>query len=461
VEETQSQPVKERLRPWERGGLLALLLIVLAFGLVVEWRGALMKRRMTDLGVFLRAAWAVRAGEDFYATEDDNHWHYCYPPLFALVLTPLADAPPGADRAGMLPFGVSVAIWYGLSLVFLALAVHWLAGALEQCSAHPAVRAVPRGSRRWWALRVLPVVVCLPILGASLVRGQVDALLLMLLCGMAAAALRGRSGRAGLWLAGAICLKIIPAYLLIYPLWRRDRRWLGGCAVGLLVGLVLIPTAVLGPTVTWVRYRKLGEMVILPALGGSGDRTMAKELTDTTSTDSQSFVAILHNTLHFDRDTRPAQAAPLIRKAHWAIGGLLTLLTLLAARRRPASDPSAQALLMGALFLLMILSSPVCHLLYFCLAIPTLMGLIASAWETQQTAAETPRLGKGLILVLSFYLVANTLPRLPGLEVLRDGGLAMHAALLLWGVACARVWQPRRARVETANTMSTRPSLAA
>ena len=35
---------------------------------------------MTDLHVYLRAAWAVRAGADIYDVVDDNRWHYQYPP---------------------------------------------------------------------------------------------------------------------------------------------------------------------------------------------------------------------------------------------------------------------------------------------------------------------------------------------------------------------------------------------
>ena len=41
----------------------------------------------------------------------------------------------------------------------------------------------------------------------------------------------------------------------------------------------------------------------------------------------------------------------------------------------------AQLLVLSALFLLMILISPVCHLHYFCLSIPILMGLIAATWD--------------------------------------------------------------------------------
>src|SRR5690349_17879964 len=81
------------LAPLERWGLYAVFMTVLVFGGVVEFRSAFLRRHMTDLGVYLRAAWAVRSGEDLYDITDDNHWHYQYPPLFAILLVPLADPP--------------------------------------------------------------------------------------------------------------------------------------------------------------------------------------------------------------------------------------------------------------------------------------------------------------------------------------------------------------------------------
>ena len=85
-------------------------------------------------------------------------------------------------------------------------------------------------------------------------RGQVNPLVVMCFCGTLAALLRGRSGRAGWWLAWPICIKVYPAYLLLYPLVRRDGRFLIGCAAGLLVGLVLVPLAVFGPQQTLAYY---------------------------------------------------------------------------------------------------------------------------------------------------------------------------------------------------------------
>src|SRR5262249_1938558 len=82
----------------------------------------------------------------------------------------------------------------------------------------------------------------------------------------------------------------------------------------------------------------------------------------------------------------------------------------------------------GALVLNMVLVSPVCHLHYFCLTVPLVMGLLAASWE----GGGGPRLGIGLALVLGVNLAANVLPQFPLFQVLRDAGLAMYGGLLLW-----------------------------
>lgn len=422
--------------PGTRGGLALCAGLVLAFGGLVELRSAFLSQRLGDVGVFLRAAWAVRAGEDLYAVTDSKGFHYHYPPLLAILLTPLADPPPGTQTAGVVPYPVSVAIVYVVNLACLALAVQLLAGALEALSAERGVRGPDRGVRRWWALRLVPVLACLPPIGHTLMRGQVGLLLLFLLCGMAAALLRGQRFRAGLWLSAAICLKVIPAYLLVLPLWRRDGRCLAGGALGLAIGLAAVPAAVFGPVRTWAYAREWAGVLAAPGLGLGGDASRARELTDVTATDSQSFQAMIHNTRYPEAATRPRQASPATRAAHWLIGGALTALTLLVGQRG-AGSAAGQILTFGSLIVVMVLVSPVCHLHYFCLAVPLVMGLMAWRWQEQRG----PGLGLGLWLLLAADLAANGLPQLAAFQPLREGGLAAYGALLLWLSATAALWR--------------------
>lgn len=436
-----------RLSPWQQRGLVFLFVLFLLFGGLVEFRSAFLQHRKGDLDCFLRAGWAVRSGAGLYDVTDDNGFHYNYPPLLAVLVAPLADPPAGADRSGMLPWPVSVAIWYGFSLLCLAFAVHYLAGALEQSSADPAVRAQPRGCRRWWAMRIVPLLACLVPIGHTLMRGQANLLLLALLCGCLGAVLHGRRFQAGLCLAGAICLKVFPAFLLLFPLWRRDGRCLIGCAAGLVLGLAVIPALALGPVQTWHSYEKFLVVTIRPGLGMGADRSRATELTNVTATDSQSLLAVLHNSLHPNPAFRPPQAAAGVRWGSGLAGILLTLLALRAAGRQRNSGPVATVLLFGCLVLNMILLSPVCHLHYFCLMVPLVMGLLAARWEW----AKTLSVGAGLTLLLVLNWVADLLPQFPSLQLLRDTGIAMYGALALWIVGVMTLWRRTRLNVSAVN----------
>jgi hypothetical protein len=437
-----SQKEFEPLKLWEKFAIGLMLALLVLFAIPVEIRSAFLDRRMGDLGCYLRAAWAVRAGVDMYGVTEDNGWHYNYPPLYAILMTPLADPPTRDVPAGVpdvpytLPYSVSVGINYFVQLLCLVCAVHLLARGVERAASDPAVRTLPWGCRRWWLLRSLPVLACLPPIGHTLMRGQANFVLLLCICGLIAGLLQQRRLTAGVYLAGAICLKIFPAYLLLVPFWRRDLRCIAGCGLGLFVGLALIPLLVLGPERTVSSYRQLGIVLVGPALGLGDDKTRAEELINVTATDSQSFRAIIHNSIYLDRTTRPNQASPLVQRIHWALGGAFTLATLaVAGFRRTLSGPPL-VLFIGSLTLIMILMSPVCHTHYFALSLPLVMGLIAWSWERTGTVSLSP----GIVVLIVVQIIGNTLPLLPATEVLKDVGLATYTALVLWVLACIVVW---------------------
>ncbi len=186
-------------------------------------------------------------------------------------------------------------------------------------------------------------------------------------------------------------------------------------------------------------YQKLAVVLIGPALHLSNDDSRAKELIEATATDSQSFLVVLHNTLHLDQDRwhRPPTAAPAVRYAHFALAGLCTLLTLAAASRRRREDGPGVALFLGALTLIMLVSSPVCHTHYFMLSLPLVMALLARMWDRAGDA----RLSRGVWVLLLTQLIGNALPLIPALDILKDAGLALYTALGLWAVACLSLWR--------------------
>ena len=435
-------PAARPLVRWERLVVIGVLLATIPLGYMVVRRAAFMQRRMGDIGCYLRAAWAVRTGADPYTIVAEILFHYNYPPFLAIAMTPLADAPAGEPRPWMLPFAMSVFVWYAVNLVCLALGIHWLAGALEEHALPESSHTGLAGAYRWWALRVFPFLVCMVPIGHSFMRGQVNPIVIMCLCACMAALIRGRSWRAGWWLSWPISIKVFPAFLLIYPLVQRNWRCLGGCAIGLFTALVVIPVVCLGPQRTYEYYDEFVRVTLAPGLGLGHDESRYEELTQLRSTDSQSFVAMLHNTIHGDPATRPPDASPELRRVSYVLGAAALLFALWAGRwGRSAVGPEIP-LYLGSVVMVMLFLCPVCHLHYYSMALPMVMGLVAARWK----GSLDPAIGAGFVVLLVVNFVGNGLPNLPGCEWLRERGFATYPALILWGTALVVLWRSARRR---------------
>lgn len=452
----------------ERVGLWVLFGIVCLFGLETLRRSAFMQTRMTDAEVFFRAGWAVRTGHDIYSVTDTNGWHYLYPSIFAALMTPLA-VPPRGDEASLwwfVPYPLAVAAWYAVGVLAMALGVHWFARAIEESSEDAAARTTPALSRRWWTLRIWPVLACSVSIFSTLGRGQVAGLLLMMLGGAALAAVRARPWRAGLWLAGAISLKVFPAFLLIVPGLSRSWRWLGGAAVGLALGLFVLPALVYGPTRTLEYHREWARVMFTPAMsaasvpaatggpssanaGGQAadaDRSRWEELHSFRRVDNQSPLSILHHAVWADtplgeRPERPARWTQLV---HLGFVAVLTLTAALAAGLRllpvPGESPIAQflketwpiatwhradtVLVMGVFVAITLAATPVCQPDYFTLCVPLVMALIARGMA--RADGELP--AWCMLLAVGFALL-HVPPRIDALWPTKMYGLGMAANL--------------------------------
>lgn len=454
----------------EFAGLLGILLAILVFGYVVIDRSSLSDRVRTDAQVFFRAGHAalvqlrgptpVPKHLELYNIQDANGWHYIYPSLFAVTMIPFADAPPDAPAFDR-PSPVAIGAWYVLTLAAALWSAHLLARAAELAipsliRPRPDDPPIPWHRRRsWWTLRIWPLLAVAPDLGSTLSRGQVNTLLLL---GVAAAAYClavRRHALAGLCLAASICLKIIPGFLLLFPVIRRDVRFTLGCAAGGLLGLVILPGAVFGPA-TMVDYNiKWLEKVGLPGLGMGKDQSRADELTDFRNTDNQSIQGIIHNSMHVatPRPERPERPAAWVRPAHALIGAAFTLATIWVAlagrispahwwRRRPSYGPVEIVLLLGLLTAVMLIVSPVTHRHYFVLLLPTWTALLALMIDPSDG-----RLRRGAVAGVLVYVAATTAPRLTGVDLidpvvwaLRDFGLAQWASIALWAVGARVLW---------------------
>ena len=270
-------------------------------------------------------------------------------------------------------------------------------------------------------MRLVPLVLVLPAGGRTLARGQVNTIVLALLAGWAAGLVTGRRVRAGVCLAFAICIKVIPAFLILHPLLRRDGRCLSGLALGLFFALVVLPVAVSGPDAALAQARTFLDVTLRPGLGTGGDASRAAELTDVTGTDSQSILCVLHNFRFANPWARTPDVAPWTRVAHWTTAGLLTVFTLIVHGRRSFS-PRNEVAFIGALMTVMTVITPINHLHYFVFALP----LATALWSRPHRQVPYEALG--------FFLIANVASMLPILA-LRMYGLTTVAALLLWAMS--------------------------
>jgi hypothetical protein len=465
-------PARWRWSAKERRWLILALCAIIAFGCYLERRTALRTVPMTDLSVFANAAWAVRTAANLYDVSDCHGWHYQYPPLLAIAFVPLADPPPpplpplspGESRTrantpwgypveGSQFFGlhrenarffIIIALWYVVSVVGICFSAHALACTLEGRELCEPPPIDEKARRRWWELRLLPLLVCAGSLGTDLSRGQVDIAMLAIIAAGLYLAMRRCELVSGLCLAIPAAVKLFPPFLLLYPLWRRRWRMAVGVVFGVGLGLVFVPTAVFGPRRAIQLYHTWFEVLAKPALGAGSDRSRAIELTDMTSSDNQSLLAAIHNWeyLDFPRGNHPAQSAPALRVAVYVVGALALAAFGLAAGWRGNDPPRDLLILAGLLIGLAFVVSPIVHNYYYLLLLPLVMALL------DRRRAEQPEL-RGVQLLswpLLLFLAIDLITRLPAVGYwLRDIGAPVLTIVVLMAAGVCALTRDRLA----------------
>lgn len=435
-----------RVSTLERVSLVAFFILIVAFGGLTLVRSAFLTNRHTDAGVYFRAAWAVRAGDNIYVATDGNGWHYHYPPLLATLMVPLADPPPALaatpDRPLTIPYPVSVVIWYVLCVVAIAAGVHVIVSAIEDTA---SARGPPdyRYSRLWWQRRMYPIFLVLPPIAHSLGRGQVNPILILCLGAMAAALMRRRSGQAGLWLAAAISIKVFPAYLLLVPFWRRDWRMILACGAGLVAGMLLVPAVIAGPWVAIEMLQGFAQVLFGQLIGGSAS-IRTGELFNEAAGDLMSFRSIVFKLMHLWQQPRPTLVPQIFSVVHVALAGLFTAATLAAMSwlpRKPAAneDPLVPLLFVGALITVSVPMVPTAQSHYYALSIVLAAGLVELI---RQNGARQSVLQIGLLVVA---VVLSFIREVPGLSIMTDLGAPVWSGLVMWSLGIAELWRRTRA----------------
>jgi len=424
---------------------------------------------MTDLGVFACAAWAAANGENIYAIRDWHGWHYQYPPALAILFRPLAhplptekpNLAPGTPRTAVnTPWGYGidnhsrffglhrenvrfffiVAIWYAVSVLLAVLSAHALACGLEGSTLRdgPPIDLEPR--RRWWALRLVPLLVCAGSIGTDFSRGQVDVLMLATIALALYLATIGWRFSAGVLFSIPAAIKLFPPLLLLYPFWRRQWRMSLGLISGLLFLLALLPAAAFGPKRTGELYRTWIHVLAQPAVGLGTDTSRRGELTGMNATDNQSLLVFIHNWQYHDRPRkqRPAEAAAAARAATYAAGALMLLGVAIASGWRKQDSPRRLFLIAGLLIGVALVVNPIVHNYYYLLLLP----LVAALLNDRLLQFGSHAGFKALPLTVWSFMIVDVLARLPNIGgKVRDWGFPLASLAWLLAAGAMALWK--------------------
>jgi hypothetical protein len=258
--ETKRQnPLSKILRAYQRPNVRDMVMLAIAavaiLGLLplTVYRTTVLGRG--DAEVFFRAGWAVWAGYPLYQVIDHHGWSYHYPPTFALMMEPFARPMPGLLKpAWAMPYPVSLAVWYVLSVCALIWAMDILAKALTRYSG--AIQ-FPIEDSSYWALRLLPPLALAPFVAASWMRGQPTTILILLIVMFLVFLSDGRRFAASAALSFAIAIKMFPAVFLLIPLLRRDVRTIAYTLLSTTILLFALPFVCLGLDATVDLYAAL------------------------------------------------------------------------------------------------------------------------------------------------------------------------------------------------------------
>lgn len=339
---------------------------------------------------------------------------------------------PDRDLRRQLPFYLPI-----VPLALSPLAALGAKGAAILWSATQVAALAYCGWRmRRWATEVnalpaaLPVTLALalPALYEAARFNQLSLFVLAMLLAGGAALERGRPLRAGVWLALAALLKLLPAIFFLWLLLKRRWAALGSAAtVALLIGVTPCLIA-FGPQAAWDYHAQWWAYNLHGAAGGMTDPTLREHFIDHRN---QSIAAVLARTFWSEHPYRgPWRPFALSEETCRDVALGLTLagaagLALLTAQAAHRLSPFALRIELALYAIAMLALSPLVRQYYLVWAIPAL-ALLTSARLSATTSAPGKRWALAGVIIWLLGMLAWTSPlaRLYGAHLLMLLGLA-------------------------------------
>jgi hypothetical protein len=352
------KPVNSLLR-YKPAMVVIAVVFIIVLGVITAFRagpyqsngrtwGAKVHR--SDFTVYQAAGRAVLDGTDIYEARNSRGWAYVYPPPFALLMVPFA----------LMPACWGALIWYLISVALTAWAVVMCAGAADQSLTKETDRIL---------LYAVPILLVLGWFMSGAARGQASIMMSWLVVAAFFWHIRGRDALGGACLAGAILLKVIPAVLLGYFVWRKRWRLIAATFSALLIGALLLPAAAFGWHKNVAYLREWVDVVARPAMAQKETReksVLNEQLLDPSKPRNQSLVAVIER----------------LNGARWAwqiataLAVVMMIVTVWSARRARADT---EMLVVSMVIVWMLLVPPVSESHYFIALLWPLTILTAEA----------------------------------------------------------------------------------
>ena len=208
----------------KKSKIITIILLFILLGAYTVIRGG---NATNDMRVFY---YPVR---DFLSGNDITAHLYFYAPVVVALFTPI----------GCWNMYVAAGIWYLLNVIFFMLSLGLCASLLSSGD---------KPDRRLW---IYPVMFSLIFIVDTLMLGQINMLILLLICSALYWIKKGKPETAGIFLGFASVLKITPLLFIAYFIFKKQFRIMKGVLISLLVFIVIIPVLFFGVGKT-IEYHK-------------------------------------------------------------------------------------------------------------------------------------------------------------------------------------------------------------
>lgn len=320
---------------WGMIGVLVLIAFINQFGEMMKIVG-----NVTDFRMFYEAATALDAGGDPYSATEGG---YFYPPTFAYYLRSIT----------WLPLAGASLLWFTLKLSLL----FWAYRAVFKMTRG---RVLTGSVRHWFIIGILLVAARFVL--SDLQYGNTNTFVLSLAIGAVWLDIENRRAMAGLALAGAISIKVVPSLFVLYLVCRGRWRTLVWTAAWIVaLNLAPLPAASRNVGDAWTSYLETGVV-------GKLSDSLAQP-------DNQSLWGALNRLFGW----------PLsVMRLMW--GALSLVLTAAAARVAYTlrhESPFAQARVASLFFLLGLLVSPGSWVVHYSAVLLPMTVLLRHAMDTR------------------------------------------------------------------------------